>query len=154
MNLRRLTALLSLCGLLVTNSVGYTSVCAILCASHAEHGSTSTSPVPHHSHHSSQLIASRSAHSHAGQQMDMQHVTRGSGEITLNSSPCTQYKTVVTVLDASRISLGETNNTAPLANLLAIAVGRALVGLPLEAGSPSPPQSHLPHLSAPIFLRI
>lgn len=86
--------------------------------------------------------------------MEMQQFSRQS-VVAVDSAPCAQYQTVMTLLDGSRTSFGETiTGSSRLANLPVAPIRPNLSAILLQADSPSPPLSNLPHLSAPTFLRI
>lgn len=155
MFLRRVAAVLSLCGLLATNCVAYTSLCAVLCASRAAVRGSSSSSVSHHHHDSAPPAARSSASLHARHHIDMQQVIGHRGMVAVNSAPCAQYQAVIALLDGSRTGVGEvTFRSSRLANLPVAPVTPNLAAILLQADSPSPPQSRLLHLSAPLSLRI
>lgn len=153
MFLRRLAAI-SLCGLLATNSVAYSSVCAILCASRAAVRGSSALSVRHHDHHSARSSDNSSNDCHAGHHRDMQQCSKDSDRATVVSAPCAHYQTVIALLDASRTSLGETFSATRLANVPVTTATPNPAAMLLQGDSPSPPQSSLPPLWAPTFLRI
>jgi hypothetical protein len=87
--------------------------------------------------------------------MEMQQVIGHRGMVVVNSAPCAQYQAVITFLDGSRTGVGEvTFSGSRLANLPVTPVTPNLAAILLQADSPSPPQSTLLHLSAPLALRI
>jgi len=153
MPLRKLTAVLTLTGLLATASVADTSFCRMSCALHAGFGGSSTATA-HHLHHSASLPRNSSSHIHANSRASLEHSLVNDGGIVLESSRCTQYQQLAMFLNGFRLTVSEKiSGMGNPAVIPAVLVEKN--SEPAPSPPSSPPDSYVapPHAS-PTSLRI